>query len=219
MSSQPYQAIETRLSTARLAPYVAACQGDLDDTLALYAWNLRESAAFFVDLSTVEVALRNSIDAILRDKYQKRAGSPPWYDQVSLSKDGSQELDKALKRAEAQVGDTPSHDDVITQLAFGFWKSLLNKRYQASLWPVIRPAFLADPSRTSLTRDYVSDLVGQMNFLRNRIAHHEPVFSRDLVRQSTLLLEVLGLLCQDTRDWVAGQSQIPAVLSERPHLR
>ena len=216
MSSQPYGAIEARLSTVRLAPYVAACQGDLDATLDLYAWNLRVSAAFFVDLSTVEVALRNSIDAKLRDKYQKRAGDAPWYDQVPLSKEGNEEVNKALRRAQEQRGTTPSQDDVITQLTFGFWKSLLNKRYQASIWPVIRPAFLADPSRTSPSRDYVANLVGQMNYLRNRIAHHEPVFSRDLVWQNSLLLEILGLLCQDTRAWVVSQSETSSVLNHKP---
>jgi hypothetical protein len=52
--------------------------------------------------------------------------------------------------------------------------------------------------------------------LRNRIAHHEPIFSRDLAADDRTILEVIGWMCADTRAWVVHHSEVPAILADRP---
>jgi hypothetical protein len=217
MSSHTYPVIESRLSAVRMAPYLAAAGGDQNATLELYAWNLQISAAFFVDLSTAEVVLRNAIDGALRAKYQRKAGSPSWLDQVQLNPSSSEHLRSAWGRASAT--GTASHDDVIAQLNFGFWRSLFTKYYQATLWPVIRPAFMDDPNRQSPNREGLFQMVDELGFVRNRIAHHETLFRRDLARQHQSLLNLTGSICQETRSWVESNSAVADLLATKPMIR
>jgi hypothetical protein len=77
---------------------------------------------------------------------------------------------------------------VVAELNFGFWRYLLTARYEASLWtPALRHAFPA-----GLARITVYDLVENINTFRNRVAHHEPIHTRNLhddVDRLTLLIE------------------------------
>jgi hypothetical protein len=52
--------------------------------------------------------------------------------------------------------------------------------------------------------------------LRNRIAHHEPIFGRPLAAEYQTILEVTGWICTDTRAWVVHHSTVPTVLAARP---
>jgi hypothetical protein len=54
-------ALRDVLSPERLAPYEAACAGDLTAALRLYAWNIEVSAAFHGLLGCLEAALRNAM--------------------------------------------------------------------------------------------------------------------------------------------------------------
>jgi hypothetical protein len=217
MSSHTYPVIESRLSAVRMAPYLAAAGGDQNATLELYAWNLQISAAFFVDLSTAEVVLRNAIDGALRAKYQRKPDSPSWFDQATLNKSGSEHLASATARAEA-AGHV-AHDDVIAQLSFGFWRSLFTKYYQATLWPVMRPVFLDDPKRQSASREGIFHIVDELGYVRNRIAHHETLFRRDLDKQHHALLNLTGSICQETRSWVESNSAVADLLATKPMIR
>ncbi len=58
----------------------------------------------------------------------------------------------------------------------------------------------------------------RQHFLRNRIAHHEPIHERDLASDHRELLEVVGWICADSRAWVESASRTPTVLSNRPPL-
>ena len=72
------QMIAQALSAERLAPYVAACQGNQAVALRLYEWNLSVSGAFYEALGIVEVALRNALHQRLTDRHGHLPGH--WYD-------------------------------------------------------------------------------------------------------------------------------------------
>lgn len=71
----------------------------------------------------------------------------------------------------------------------GFWTALLANRYHA--W-----------------------LEG-LRLLRNRIAHHEPVFEWSLRQAHSDVLTVPGYLSPDARRWVAGHARVGQVLRRR----
>ena len=58
---------ERWLSLERLAPYLAACGGDIGRALELYEWNISLGQVLMRDISHFEVALRNSYDRALRE--------------------------------------------------------------------------------------------------------------------------------------------------------
>ena len=62
MKFNDFQAI---ISAERLQRYLTACGGDTKKTMTLYRLNLNLSQEVFTLLSCFEVAIRNSIDAVL----------------------------------------------------------------------------------------------------------------------------------------------------------
>ena len=48
--------------------------------------------------------------------------------------------------------------------------------------------------------------------LRNRIAHHEPIFARDLARDHERILEVAEWISPATTAWIEHHSRVPEVL-------
>lgn len=55
--------------------------------------------------------------------------------------------------------------------------------------------------------------VEQVHLLRDRIAHHEPIFRRDLQADFTTMIEVASLICPDSAAWVHGLRRVPKVLA------
>ena len=56
----------------------------------------------------------------------------------------------------------------------------------------------------------------RLHFLRNRIAYHEPIHRRNLARDHAQLLELVGWMCSNSRDWVSATRRTPAVFAARP---
>lgn len=56
----------------------------------------------------------------------------------------------------------------------------------------------------------------RIHALRNRIAHHEPVFRRNLVHDYGDMLTLVGWISEEGRDWVQELSWVPAVIARRP---
>lgn len=71
--------------------------------------------------------------------------------------------------------------------------------------------FYAD---ASLDHVFENELV--KNVLRNRIAHHEPVFQQNHLDLERKLLMVLDWICDDYRTWVESRSRISAVVKLKP---
>ena len=114
---------------------------------------------------------------------------------------------------------TPSR--VVARLSFGFWVSLVGAGgrldlaggracYEMTLWrPALRRAF---SHRTVLTRIAAYQPLNALRKLRNQIAHHEPIFARQLVEDHERILEVTGWMSPGARAWVEGRSRVPVLL-------
>jgi hypothetical protein len=212
-----YPILRDRVSPARLAPYAAATGAIDDSTVALYEWNMAMSTAMFQDLGAFEILLRNAMDLSLRAKYQPTAAAAPWYSQVPLTDRAKETLALAMDRAAGNSGVAPIQDKVVAELTFGFWRYLLGSRYQASVWPcVLRYSFTNVQPGEKVQRKAVEDIVLSLYLLRNRIAHHEPIFDRDLIKSHGQLLSMAGWICPVTSAWILERSQVPIVMAEKP---
>lgn len=56
----------------------------------------------------------------------------------------------------------------------------------------------------------------RIHVLRNRIAHHEPIFRRNLAHDHVDMLTLVGWISEEGRDWVQELSRVPAVIAKRP---
>ena len=208
--------LEAALSRERLGTYLDATGGDREGAIRLYAWNTAVSAAFYGPLQGLEVALRNAMHRRLAERYGEA-----WYDNrdAGLDRGAMQRVASArTELARDAYGDDPPR--IVAALSFGFWVSLLGPggrigagrkaNYEMTLWRLaLRGAFA---HRATMTRKEAHRPLNALRTVRNRIAHHEPVFARDLARGHERIVEVVGWITPGTRRWVEHHSRVPAIL-------
>ena len=211
MSTISYALVRQRISAERFAPYEAEVDGNFEQAFALYEWNMRVSAAMFHAIGMLEVVLRNALHDQL-----SRARGRAWYHSAPLDFAAQRDVQQAVQRATRSGTPAEVPGKVIAELSFGFWRFLLSRKYHTSLWvPVLYRAFPVHRDAARWRVD-VESRVERLYFLRNRVAHHEPVHRRDLRRDFDDLLTVTGWICADTQAWVKACSNVPAVLTARP---
>lgn len=203
------------MSPERLGPYVRE-MGDASRAVALYEWNLMVSAALFEVLGAVEVILRNALHRELEVRHLERGGTGPWYDGTWLDEKGQQDIVVARERATNRGRDPERTGKVVAELSFGFWRYLVAKRYQATAWPALQKAFPLNPDAPSVPRRDVDDRIQRIHVLRNRVAHHEPVFRRNLDHDFADMLTLVSWVSTNAHDWLADLSRVKELLAERP---
>ena len=209
-------ALETALSHERLSTYLDAAGGDRREAIRLHAWNTALSAAFYEPLQGLEVTLRNAMHRRLAERY-----GPAWYDhpRAGLDRGAVDRITSARsKLARDGHGDDPPR--IVAALSFGFWVSLLGPggrteaghkaNHEMTLWrPALRGAFA---HRATLTRRRAHRPLDALRILRNRVAHHEPIFARDLIADHARILDVAGWISPAIRRWIEHHSRAPAVI-------
>ena len=214
-SRPPAARIRPYLSAERLAPYQLATGGDPEKALRLYEWNAQVGAAFLEILGHLEIVLRNALDRQLQIWHDAQGLPGRWYDDPLGVFDPHRRDDVSTARQRLQRdGKSETPGRIIAELSFGFWRFLLGRHYQNSLWAhALRHAF---PGLQPQRRADVYDLVDAHSRLRNRIAHHEPVHQLDLARHHEDVLRLAGYVDADVQAWIASVSRVGDVLASRP---
>ncbi|WP_455926145.1 hypothetical protein [Pseudomonas putida] len=182
------------LSYPRLRNYRSFFRAlDNAQVLGVYEWNEHLSGALFRTISLIEVVMRNRFHHAMSQRYGVLGGlgSKDWYAHVDLN---PLSISKVLKVTHYRRGrqmlprvPVPSPDDVISKLTFGFWPHLLD--LEADLhgqpidWGAVLVEVLPGHRQRQATywakpkhRDALFARLDLCNELRNRIAHHEPVW-------------------------------------------
>ncbi|MCA1224006.1 Abi family protein [Streptomyces sp. 8L] len=208
------KAVTTLITPDRLKPYLDACAGNPDTSLALYRWNSDLAAAFFEQLGHLEIMLRNALDARLVARQHRRGRSAEWYNDPSVPLSDKARADIIQAHQRLRRGSAPiPRGKVIAELSFGFWRFLLARQYTASLWPDLAGAFPRAPTRALNT---VEDPVKRLHKFRNRIAHHEGIWHLPLEARRDDIHTVLGFIAPAAAAWVAHASRIDDILARRP---
>ncbi len=170
--------IDRVLSRERLSRYLTATKDDIGGALELYEHNIAISEALFGFLHGLEVAVRNSIHYTLR----RDLGTPIWYEGgVVLPWSTTGEplsltpvMTDMVKKAKEKLQPTASPGKMIAELTFGFWSNTITRRFHATLWvPSLHKAF----PHAKVSRKIIHLRLETVRHLRNRIAHHEPIFT------------------------------------------
>ena len=202
-------AIPGILSIDRYSTYLAACSGDRAQAVRLYAWNVAMSAALWGGFNVMEVALRNA----MHEQLAKLARREDWWNgQVPLFPYERQRVTDVVQEMTREKGAALKPGHVVADLTLGFWVKLLANGYHQRLWvPALQYAF---PNIKGLRRDLHRDLE-RLRKLRNRVAHHEPVFARNLADDHAKVLAVLDTISPAARAWADHDSRAPQVLATR----
>jgi hypothetical protein len=208
--------VRLRLSPERFARYEALA-GDLASAARLYEWNMRASAEFHRLLHGVEVILRNALHERMSEWHHASDLPGTWFDDPLglLEAKAHDDIAVARRRIERQ-GRVATPGRLVSELTFGFWRYLLASRYETQLWtPTLRHAF---PHLTTRRRADVAKPVERLHHLRNRIAHHEPIYPRRLDLDERDALALVAAICGDSRRWLEDVGSVSAVLAKRPGL-
>ena len=148
------------------------------------------SEALYPTLQSVEVVLRNTIHEAARQHF----GREDWFDDTTIvnHRNDIVNLTKA-KETLRRTNKALEPSRIIAELGFGFWTSMLDRRYERILWPrLIHDAFPYVPRRLR-TRSTLSRRFHHIRQLRNRVFHHEPVWHwKDLARRHREILEAIA---------------------------
>lgn len=209
-------AICSALSAQRASTYVAAAGGDTVRAVALYGWNARIAAALMVPAHFAEVTTRNAVSDALTSLYGSKW---PWNETLrnSLPNPGRPAF-SPRQNLVATAGRQPSTGKVIAELKFVFWASMFTSRHDTRIWePLIHSLF---PNSYGLTSGQLrSRIHGDLEIirqLRNRIAHHEPIITRQLSEDLIRMVELIELRCSATASWVRAMEDVTGLLAARP---
>lgn len=172
-------------------------------------------------LQCLEVLFRNSVDRPLT-----RTFGPDWFDNPRCGFNSGALQRIAEAREDLRRGRYPlDQPHLVAALSFGFWVSLLSRGgdravsnrakadYERTLW---RPCLYRAFPHARLGRAQAHAPLEHLRVFRNRIAHHEPIFHRNLRADHASLLSVAGWICPVTRDWIVHHNRVEGLLARPP---
>jgi hypothetical protein len=210
-------AIRRALSDERLDAYGPGRSDE--EKLAIYLWNMALCESLYPVLHALEVAFRNAVFSAGSAAFAGTATGdvPCWLDADPplLCPDERRAVASAKQRLR-QRSRPLEPGRVVAELSFGFWTTLFDVRYEQNrvLWPRLLGHSLLDRGcpKSMRTRKALSPLLNKVRHLRNRVAHHEPVWHwRDLDAQHALALDLLGWFNPALRAAVEPGDRFPVV--------
>lgn len=173
---------EQAISKPRMSRYLRAYSGNWAKAQRLYLANLRISQKLYAVISIFEVALRNAVDEHYKHQFVSSTGTLEWLKTQSapsgflsnpaLAKGGFQSREN-VKKVIVNLGAKYTHDKVVSELSFGFWKYMFATKEFAAAGSTLLRVFIARPHGVNHSDIYKK--LDTINRLRNRVAHHQPV--------------------------------------------
>lgn len=209
-------ALSRVLSAPRFATYLAAMGGEKAAALELYRWNMELSAAFFVPMQICEVGVRNAIVTAIESVY---GANWPWEKGFQISLRNPDTGYSPRRDLLDLASKLPTSGKIVAELKFIFWERMFTRSHDAAIWNSrFRTAFpYADRARTvqQLRADGFAALQ-KIRDLRNRIAHHEPIFRRDVQEEYDRLRAIIAWVDPVVAAWVDKVQQVTAFIAHKP---
>ncbi|HKU32035.1 MAG TPA: hypothetical protein VJQ60_16240 [Arthrobacter sp.] len=213
-------AIHAALSVPRMSTYLRAVSGDPKRALDLYGWNARASAAMMLPAHFAEVTVRNAVSDALTTLY---GPDWPWNPAFERSLPSTARGHGYSPRGNlvATRNNEATTGKVIAELKFVFWQKMFTSRHDQRIWNSAILALFPHAIRIApaALRGRIYNDLDAIRLLRNRIAHHEPIFTRNLTDDLKRIVELVDMRSADTAGWVRAMETATEVLTERPFKR
>jgi hypothetical protein len=204
------------VSKPRLTKYLQECHGDTRKSLLLYHWNSKLSQSLYLPLQSWEVVLRNKLNEFFIFKYGKAWPKNPSAIR-NFSGSDRRRLTQTIERLEANLSPAfLTTDKIVSDLSAGFWVSQFGARYEIPYtWRSnLKNRIFANDQ--TITRDVAEDICDRLLDLRNRVAHHEPIFHLPLDQWRADLDRVLNGMCKNTGGYMASACSFKEVWNDKP---
>lgn len=202
------------LSPDRLEPYLNSAKQDRYLALALYRWNQEISGELFKVISVFETTLRVSLAGVLEARYGQE-----WFRSESFARSLGPTGQKYGARGdlEAVRRKAKVQKEFVSRLSFAFWEELLTSKHVGRLWDSAPGKNLLSVYESSgFSRTQLLAAINRVRRIRNRIAHHEPIYTADLQSVFGDLTRMIGATSSELNDWLVAKRKISRVLSRNP---
>jgi len=198
---------------------MAECSGDPLESVQLYTWNSAMCSALWGPLAILEVVTRNAIHSALA----AGAGQANWWasPDIHLLPGERDKITEAHKKLADEGKAQPTADDVVAATSMGLWAGLLTAGwardpqydYHYKLWlPHVAGAF---PHRGQTGRRELWGWFNDLRKVRNRIAHHEPIWALSHSNIMTKIDDVLLAIDSDAADFVRDGQRVEMITKNR----
>lgn len=188
------------LTNARINRYLVACGGNTRKAMTLYRKNLQLNQELFTVISCFEVALRNAIDVIVTPSL----GTNWLRDSAAMG--GAFDTPKC-RLTKVNITDSIAklhvynHYKLVAELGFGFWRFMYAQNQFNATGRVLLRVFPSKPKSTpaiQYNNIYIFNQLAQLNEIRNRMAHHEPIcfLSGQPIKDTTYARQHYNLILQ-----------------------
>lgn len=221
-----FSEFEAIMSSQRINRYVQACKGNTKKAMILYRLNLKLSQEIFTVISCFEVALRNAINkhlcAIYGNDWLLNSAKGGGFFATKKCKFTAGSINEAIFKLKQNY----SHNKLVAELGFGFWRFMFAPHQFTASGKNLLQIFPAKPSSTAFLKynnTFVYNQLAQINELRNRIAHHEPIcFQSGIPVKSTTeirnihvsILQLFQWMSIDANSLVYGLDHIEAICNK-----
>lgn len=184
----------------------------------MYEWNLQLSAAFVVPLQICEVAMRNGVVEVLEKVH---GPNWPWSNGFirSLPIPKKQWHYNPQTDLRAVAARMPTTGKVVAELKVAFWEKVFTVGQDARLWvPHMHLAFPGINSAIPIptARANAFDALEKIRKLRNRIAHHEPIFARNIAEDYARIHEAISWRRPIAAAWMDRLQGVTALIPLKP---
>lgn len=215
-----YKEFEKIMSKPRMDRYLNACSGDSKKAMTLYRTNLNLSQQMFTIISCFEISLRNKIDG----HYSSKFGSDWLRDSIQsggfFNSHPTKRTKKTINFALNKLNSNYSHNKLIAEMDFGFWRYLFAKPQFNAGGKTLLKVFPAKPKSSptiQYNQSFVFTELKKINDIRNRIAHHEaicfrlghPIINTTYVSQHySLILNLFNWMSIDEKGLLYGIDKV-----------
>jgi hypothetical protein len=217
------------MTNARMNRYLLACGGNTRKTMTLYRKNLQLTQELFTVISCSEVALRNVIDVTvapsLGNDWLRDAASPGGVFDTRRCHFTRDSINEAITKL-----NTYSHNKLVAELGFGFWRFMFAQNQFNATGRILLRVFPSKPRSTptiQYNNVHIFNQLAQLNHLRNRMAHHEPIcfLPGNPIKDTTyarqhyqLILQLFQWMQIDEVTLLYGLDHINSICNEIDHL-
>ena len=196
-----YPDFEYVMSATRMIRYLQSCANNSKRAMTLYRKNLRLSQELFTVISCYEIALRNGINR----QYTARWGSDWLRDSTIVgsmfNNANCRHTKNVINSALHKLSHHYTHAKLLALMDFGFWRYLFAQPQFYAGGQTLLNVFPAKPTSTpaiQYNHTFVFNQLAQINSLRNRIAHHEPICfaTGNFIKDTTYARQHYNLILQ-----------------------
>lgn len=202
-------------SAPRFATYLAEKNAHRVEALELYKWNLDVSCAFFAPLQVCEVSIRNAISEAIELTY---GANWPFEQSFEIALPNPSRAYSPRGNL-LQHRNEPTAGKIIAELKFVFWERMFTRRHDSTIWNhhlrTVLPNMDAGKTVQEL-RGEAFNTLKDIRDLRNRIAHHEPIFRRNIQAEYDRIKKVVGWRSTVAADWLDKVENVTAHIATKP---